>query len=182
MLFRMFDQIPKLGFTFYDTVLFQAVFLFAFYFVPRVSEFTAYRHNIQLHQLDISHKLLKLTFLSFKHSTNQPETHSFASIISLFCTVNALLRYLEYRGNSAGPLFMLHGKPISNQFFSSVLKKVVNALGLAHVNIKSHSFRIGAASYWAEKGFSEVQIQKMGRWHSNAMISYFRGEVKHNTF
>ena len=96
--------------------------------------------------------------------------------------MKALLRYLEHRGNSAGPLFMLHGKPISNQFFSAVLKKVVNALGLAHVNIKSHSFRIGAASYWAEKGFSEVQIQKMGRWLSNTMISYFRGEVKHNTF
>ena len=58
---------------------------------------------------------------------------------------------------------MLHGKPFSNQFFSAVLKKVVNALGLAHVNIKSHSFWIGAASYWAEKGFFRSTNSKDGQ-------------------
>ena len=40
-------------------------------------------------------------------------------------------------------------------------------------------FRIGAASHWAQKGFSEVQIRKMGRWLSNAMDRYIRGDVKH---
>ena len=70
MLFRMFDQIPKLGFTFYDTVLFQAVFLFAFYFGLRVSEFTAYRHNIQLHQLDISQAFMEFA-LNKDHNFNK---------------------------------------------------------------------------------------------------------------
>ena len=179
MLFRMVEQIAKCGWPIYDTVLFQATFLFAFYFGLRVSEFTSSRHNILRKQLEISNTLAKLTFLSFKHS-KQPETHSIASIDSPYCTVKALLRYLAFRGNTPGPLFLLHGKPITSKLFSSTLNRILGPLGLSDANIKAHSFRIGAASYWVEKGLSEVQIRQRGRWNSNAMVTYFRGEVKHN--
>ena len=39
---------------------------------------------------------------------------------------------------------------------------------------KGHSFRIGAASYAADRGFSDAQIRMLGRWKSNAFLRYLR--------
>ena len=117
LLFKMFDQIPRFGLPVYETVLFQALFLFAFYFGLRVGEYTASRHNIQRHQVLISNNEIKLTFMSFKHSAEAPETHSFPGSGSRFCLVKAMIAFLNYRGKSSGPLFTLHGvklSPITN--------------------------------------------------------------------
>jgi hypothetical protein len=46
--------------------------------------------------------------------------------------------------------------------------------GLNVKNYKSHSFRIGAATTAWAKGFSEEQIQQMGRWNSEAFKKYIR--------
>jgi RES domain-containing protein len=37
-----------------------------------------------------------------------------------------------------------------------------------------HSFRIGAASFAAEKSLSDAQVRFMGRWNSNAFRKYIR--------
>ena len=94
LLFRMFDQVTRLGLTVYETVMFQALFLFAFYFGLRVGEYTASRHNIQRHQVHISNNEIKLTFMSFKHSAEAPETHSFPASFSHHCPVKAMLAFL----------------------------------------------------------------------------------------
>ena len=39
---------------------------------------------------------------------------------------------------------------------------------------KGHSFRIGAATEAANRGYSENAIQKMGRWNSSAVRRYIR--------
>lgn len=44
LLQRLFVIIPNLGFSKYDSTLFQAVFLLAFYFALRVGEFTDSRN------------------------------------------------------------------------------------------------------------------------------------------
>ena len=157
------------------------MFLFAFYFGLRVGEFTSSRHNIQCQQLVLSDLEMQLTFTSFKHSSEAPEVHSIPSNSSRFCAVKAMQAYLTFRGRDDGPLFLLHGKPVSNRSFSAILKKVVKNLGLASEKYKAHSFRIGAACFWAGKGLSEVQIRKLGRWHSDALIKYIRGEVRHSS-
>jgi hypothetical protein len=46
--------------------------------------------------------------------------------------------------------------------------------GLNLKNYKSHSFRIGAATTAWAKGFSEEQIQQIGRWNSEAFKKYIR--------
>jgi len=49
--------------------------------------------------------------------------------------------------------------------------------GLANVGFEatkffSHSFRQGAASSAAAKGFNDYEIQELGRWHSNSYKLY----------
>ena len=39
---------------------------------------------------------------------------------------------------------------------------------------KCHSFRIGAATTAATRGFTDAQIQTMGRWRSAAFRRYIR--------
>jgi hypothetical protein len=52
--------------------------------------------------------------------------------------------------------------------------KVLTITGLNVKNYKSHRFRIGAATTAWAKGFSEEQIQQMGRWNSKAFKKYIR--------
>ena len=48
--------------------------------------------------------------------------------------------------------------------------------GLDTSRYKGHSFRIGAASHAADKGFSDAQIRTLGRWKSDAFHLYIRSE------
>ena len=55
-----------------------------------------------------------------------------------------------------------------------MLKDVAQLAGFDQKRIKSHSFRIGAATTAAGLGFSEDQITRMGRWRSEAVQKYIR--------
>ena len=50
----------------------------------------------------------------------------------------------------------------------------LKAFGLDSTRYKSHSFRISAASFAAERGMSDAQIRALGRWKSNAFLKYIR--------
>ena len=92
------------------------------------------------------------------------------------CPVQAVNNYLVLRGNSFGPLFILNSNPISRDYFVSKLKACFVALGISDPRFNAHSFRIGACSYWAlNKGYSDLQIQKLGRWQSSAFLKYIKG-------
>jgi hypothetical protein len=64
--------------------------------------------------------------------------------------------------------------PITRSFFNSQLQLSLKFAGLNLKNCKTHSFRIGAATTAWAKGFSEEQIQQMGRWNSKAFKKYIR--------
>ena len=42
------------------------------------------------------------------------------------------------------------------------------------LHVKGHSFRIGAASFAADKGLSDAQVRALGRWKSNTFLKYIR--------
>lgn len=91
------------------------------------------------------------------------------------CPYILLLSYLKLRGRAAGSLFIFPGgKDVSRHFFTEKLKMGLIFCGLDIARYKSHSFRIGGASYYASLGFSDVQIQYMGRWNSEAFKKYIR--------
>ena len=58
----------------------------------------------------------------------------------------------------------------SIQFFSAA----VQLCGLGPSRYKGHSFRIGAASHAADRGWSDAQICALGRWKPNALQKYIR--------
>ena len=83
--------------------------------------------------------------------------------------------YLSLRGFSNGPLFMTpNGTAVSRHSFTQILSLVFQRCDLDSSKYKGHSFRIGAATFAAENGFSDVQIRAMGRWKSDAFRKYIR--------
>ena len=91
------------------------------------------------------------------------------------CPVVAMKQYLAVRPNFEGPLFChFDGAPLSKYQFSAVLKKAIGVLGLNPHRYKSHSFRIGMATTLSMEGYSDDQIQIMGRWRSRAYLNYLR--------
>lgn len=91
------------------------------------------------------------------------------------CPVSQMLDYFSVRGNAPGPLFCsADGSPIPRSYFTRSLKEVLQYCNLDEDRYKTHSFRIGAASWAAAKGMSDSQIRAFGRWNSNAFLKYIR--------
>ena len=91
------------------------------------------------------------------------------------CPVKLLSRFLDMRGNGPGPLFTeVDGSPVSRTTFSNQLSLAVQFCGLDSSRYKGQSFRIGAASHAADRGFSDSQICLLGRWKSIAFRKYIR--------
>jgi len=121
---------------------------------------------------------LEIQMFKFKHSTGKhipvllfPSNNSNKTV----CPVHSLRSYLQLRGKESSkvqPLFsFMDNAPITRSFFNSQLQLSLKFAGLNVKKYKSDSFRIGAAT---AKGFSEEQIQQMGRWNSKAFKKYIR--------
>ena len=86
-----------------------------------------------------------------------------------------LSKYLTLRDIRPGANFVSEGGlPVSRSVFSSQLLSACHLCGLDPSRYKGHSFRIGAASYAADRGLSDAQIRMLGRWKSNAFLQYIR--------
>ena len=84
-----------------------------------------------------------------------------------------MLEYLAIQGSSPGPLFCWpDNTPISRAYFTRLLKAALEFCDLDPTRYKSHSFRIGAASWAEANGMSDAQIRLFGRWKSNAFLRY----------
>ena len=92
-----------------------------------------------------------------------------------FCPVIYLQQYASLRGTTPGALFCFaDGAPVKTIHFTQQLRQALIFCGLDSRRYKSHSFRIGAASWAAEKGLSDAQIRHLGRWKSDAFKLYIR--------
>lgn len=93
---------------------------------------------------------MTLTLRHFKHNDScrpvslQIDNQNCKSI----CPVRAMVKYIKAHGFACGPLLTFDGcNPISQTYYTSELKNVLVYCGLDSKLYKSHSFRIGAASY-----------------------------------
>lgn len=114
---------------------------------------------------------LKLTFGNFKQSYNQCPFSIIFHRHNSRCLVRFLLDFLSLRGNRPGPLF-IHSliSPVSRAIFAELLSLPWKACGLDSTRYKSHSFRIGASSFAAEREMSDAEIRALGCWRFNAFL------------
>lgn len=95
---------------------------------------------------------------------------------SEICPVSLLRKYLQQRPSVSGPLLCLfNGQAVTRWQFAVVLSWTLNFLDIKEV-IRSHSFRIGAATLSSSQSISDAEIKTMGRWseQSTAFKRYIR--------
>ncbi|XP_031552422.1 uncharacterized protein LOC116289613 [Actinia tenebrosa] len=170
----------------YKGNLMKAMSVTAFFAALRIGEITirnptCVRNLIQLDQISFKRNRLgqveamQLSMKFFKHSdTSCPVVLSICPEKPV-CPLSILALYLSLRGYTNGPLFCWpDNSPVRRQFFVNALNNALGFCGLDHKDYKTHSFRIGAASWAAEKGMSDSKIKLFGRWKSSAFVRYIR--------
>ena len=181
---NMLQQTPTLCSSEYRAYLFKAMCTTAFFAFLRIGEITCCPRSQTVFQIDQVVKLvdnsgsitgLKLTFANFKHSYNRSNVSLTLNRRTDICPVQSLLDYFAWRGLTAGPLFRTRdGHAVSRKLFADHLALTFRSCGLDSTRYKGHSFRIGAATFAAENGYSDAQIRLMGRWQSDAYRKYIR--------
>ena len=165
----------------YESGLFASAYTIAFFGFFRVGELTVTKGNsidniISINDIAIEKESLIITLRYSK--TNQLGDHERIGIKrsqDQICPIRFLIRYLRMRPKFGGPLFChFDGSPVTRYQFTSVLKKALSNAGFNYTRFSSHSFRIGAATTAALNGIPADQIQKAGRWRSQAVRSYIR--------
>ena len=159
----------------YESRLIKAMYALMFFAFLRIGEVTRSPHNIQYSQISSTKDKVTVMFGTFKHHSGPPVYLDIQGSPSSHCPVVILRRYVHLRGCQRGPLFMFpDGSPITPSYFSKLLSYSTTWAGLQQANIKPHCFRIGAATHSALLGYSDTQIQQMGRWKSSAFKKYVR--------
>ena len=169
----------------YKKRLLSAMCSLAFFAFLRIGELTIttsqHVNLIKITQLDRlvdkkgTVKALQRSLFQYKHSDPGQPFVIYIYPENVCCPVQLLLEYISLRGNTPGPLFCWpDGRPISRAFFTEQLNAALKINNLDCSLYKAHSFRIGAASWAAAKGFSDSQIRLLGRWKSNAFLKYIR--------
>ena len=116
-------------------------------------------------------------------AVKQSKTDPFRKGVALFvgrtvcslCPVAALLDYMLVRGSAPGPLFQYRdGRLLTRARFSEAVRTALNKAGVDCAKYNTHSFRIGAATTAAAKGFEDSVIKTLGRWESAAYLQYVK--------
>lgn len=168
----------------YETALFKASFLLAFFGFLRVGEFTCISKRGDASRVlgigDIKSEAGgKSVEVTIRYSKTDQSGRSTTLVISArdgeFCQVRALANFTRIRPHIGGQLFVhFGGDPLTRYQFDAVLKKGAQLLGLPLRGISPHSFRIGAATSAAICDMSVEEIKSMGRWQSAAVKIYIR--------
>lgn len=88
------------------------------------------------------------------------------------CPVRALTALICNRPHT-DPLFHLtRQQSFPRSHFVDTLNQTLKAVGVDPTGFSGHSFRRGAATWAAQSGCSEDEVQVMGRWNSNCSRRY----------
>ena len=167
----------------YDAPLFSTAFSVAFFGFLRIGEIIAAGKSgdnsriIQISDVVAYDENVKIT-LRFSKTDQYGESATlvfYPSQQKHICPVSLIKTFLQVRPEAQGPLFChFGGQPITHYQSSSILNKVVKFTGSKlSSRIKSHSFRIGAATLASSQNISDSDIKQMGRW-SEQSASYSR--------
>jgi hypothetical protein len=101
------------------------------------------------------------------------------------CPVKNLRRlFKEYPAPDSAPLFGRHhpratleGIYFSPKHFADSLSALLIRSGIDPTGFTGHSMRRGATQTAADSGLNEEQLQFLGRWKSNAVLTYVKPET-----
>ena len=164
----------------YHKALLKAMLTVGFFGLMRIGELTMTKEKIvplHISQLTFFQSYISISITHFKHNQKLHPIEVPLQFQSLpeICPVRHLSYYLSLRGYDSGPLFSFPTfKPIPRQFFSKHLSRLISFSGFHGDRYKSHSLRIGGASYYASLGYTDTQIRLLGRWDSNSFVKYIR--------
>ena len=184
ILIKICTQLHSVCYSDYEVVLFRAAYTLAFFGLFRVSELvvsTTDHLPSPLILTDIQMESNKFTVRLRRSKTNQCGPPQFVSVFAIggtSCPVSTMKTYLQIRPKSTSHQYLFchsDGKPLTRYQFGAVLTKVVQSAKLqGGKQYKTHSFRIGAATWLHQKGIASDIIKRMGRWSSNAFQRYIR--------
>jgi hypothetical protein len=181
LLQKLVSCLPHACSSSYQVKLFTAMFITAFFALLRISEFTfgnKSHHAILQHDVCFTADFVSLVIRSHKHSSG-PVTVVLKNRCDNLCPIKALQLFIRERGCSDGHLFAYpNGVGVQRTAFTRLLNTCIQFYPqFNNSSIKSHSFRIGGATYIAQQGASDEQIRKAGRWRSNAFHAYIRSPL-----
>ena len=88
-----------------------------------------------------------------------------------------MVSYSQLVGNTmnCSPVFNAgRFSPLTQKKLNAVIRHLLHQGGINELSYASHSFRIGAATTAAAAGLPAWLIKTLGRWSSNAYLSYIR--------
>ena len=169
----------------------KAAFTLAFAGFLRVGEFTYQRADLDLgpafRNWHLTKSSIRISEDGSYMSVNLPasKTDPFRQGVDIMiaasgdeaCPVRAMrdLYRVDQRRQPLDPLFTAdpHRRlPFTREHVVNQLRRLAIAAGLGAGSWNGHSFRRGAATWAAEVGIPEHQIQALGRWTSAAYRSY----------
>jgi hypothetical protein len=171
-----------------DTML-KSAFLLAFFAFLRCGEFTsptaAFDPQVGLCRGDVTFNSApsgQVLLLKLKASKTDPcrkgVTLQVFPTSNELCPVRALQAFLHVRdasvvNSSLAPLYQLPSLlPLTRTQFTSYLDSLLTMLNLPTLDIRPHSFRIGAATAAASAGVPDHLIKVLGRWKSDSYQRY----------
>ncbi|XP_053404631.1 uncharacterized protein LOC123552767 isoform X1 [Mercenaria mercenaria] len=176
--------LPIICYDVFESKLFKAMFVLAYFGMFRVSELVVtnqleLNRPVQYQDVTFQSDNTQLTIVLRMSKTNHSNAPTTIRIKcennDKLCPVCALNDYIVVRPKIIGPLFIhANMKPVTRCQFSGVLSKCLCSSSFASEKIRSHSFRIGRATQLATMGIPTDAIMKLGRWHSGAYRRYIR--------
>ena len=165
---KMVTTLPLAGLTFYETILYKAVYSVAYFGLFRLGELipctkTNQALVLQCGNVHFDNQQHADAVITLRHSKNlknaQPVLVRIERQEGIACPVQALWDFLCLRGNTAGPLFSSPtGEAVCRSHFSQHMDMVLNRAGFQSGLFKGHSFRIGRASDCSAQGVSEGHL------------------------
>jgi len=166
------EQLRQSSYTFQEKLMLWTAFTTAFYGFLRVSEY------VNLHWDDVTHDEEQLAITLHQSKTDPFRrgvmVHIFKTASST-CPLNAFKRYKDSVTSTSPNAFLFYSgrfTPLSRSAVTRVIRQLLLQAGLNSTEYASHSFRIGAATTAAAAGLPAWMIKSLGRWASNAYLSY----------
>ena len=119
--------------------------------------------------------------INIKNAKNDPFRNGCVLVVAAngsdTCPVQKMKQWLLVRGRNdgKGPLFKLNdGKLLTRHCLQRWLRKALDLAGYKGLEHSCHSLRAGGAESLIASGFDSSVVQVLGRWASDAFLSYLK--------